>query len=119
MPIQPTVYVVQEHPTKSVFKAKKFGKLKSIFDQRYQVYIDSCAAVDIADVALEDFRGKDYLLLIGDPILIGVCFAIVSAKTPAVQVLKWDNKYKDYWPITIDFRKTFNYEEAEESQVEA
>jgi hypothetical protein len=52
---------------------------------------------------LKDFRQDDYLLLTGDPALIGVACCIVSDLTNGkFNLLKWDKQERRYYPIEID-----------------
>ncbi len=46
---------------------------------------------------------KDYLLLTGDPAIIGVACSIVSDITHGkYNVLKWDKQERKYYPISIN-----------------
>ena len=52
---------------------------------------------------LKDFTEKDYLLLTGDPALIGVACSIVSDITNGkYNLLKWDKQERKYYPIAIN-----------------
>ena len=52
---------------------------------------------------LKNFTEKDYLLLTGDPALIGVACSIVSDITNGkYNLLKWDKQEKKYYPIEIN-----------------
>jgi hypothetical protein len=52
---------------------------------------------------LKDFKPKDYLLLTGDPAIIGVACSIVSDMTNGkYNLLKWDKQERRYYPIEID-----------------
>ena len=52
---------------------------------------------------LKYFSEKDYLLLTGDPALIGVACSIVSDITNGkYNLLKWDKQEKKYYPIAIN-----------------
>jgi hypothetical protein len=51
---------------------------------------------------LDNFNKKDYLLLTGDPAIIGVACSIVSDITHGkFKVLKWDKQERKYYPIEI------------------
>ena len=53
--------------------------------------------------ALKDFNEKDYLLLTGDPAIIGVACSIVSDMTNGkYNLLKWDRQESTYYPIRIN-----------------
>ena len=52
---------------------------------------------------LKDYRPKDYLLLTGDPAIIGVAWSIVSDMTNGkYNLLKWDKQERQYYPIEIN-----------------
>ena len=53
--------------------------------------------------ALANYRTKDYLLLTGDPAIIGVACSIVSDITNGkYNLLKWDKQERKYYTIAID-----------------
>ena len=53
--------------------------------------------------ALKDFTREDYLLLTGDPAIIGVACSIVSDMTNGrYNLLKWDKQERKYYPIEIN-----------------
>ena len=52
---------------------------------------------------LKDYTSDDYLLLTGDPALIGVACSIVSDITNGkFNILKWDKQERQYYPIEIN-----------------
>ena len=52
---------------------------------------------------LKDFTTDDYLLLTGDPAIIGVACSIVSDITNGkYNLLKWDKQERKYYPIQIN-----------------
>ena len=52
---------------------------------------------------LKNFKVDDYLLLTGDPAIIGVACSIVSDITNGkYNVLKWDKQERKYYPIEIN-----------------
>ena len=52
---------------------------------------------------LKDYTPEDYLLLTGDPAIIGVACSIVSDITNGkYKVLKWDKQERKYYPIEIN-----------------
>ena len=52
---------------------------------------------------LKDFTKNDYLLLTGDPAIIGVACSIVSDITNGkYNLLKWDKQERKYYPISIN-----------------
>jgi hypothetical protein len=52
---------------------------------------------------LKNYTSDDYLLLTGDPALIGVACSIVSDITNGkYNILKWDKQERKYYPIEIN-----------------
>ena len=52
---------------------------------------------------LKDYTFDDYLLLTGDPAIIGVACSIVSDITNGkYKLLKWDKQEREYYPIEIN-----------------
>jgi len=52
---------------------------------------------------LRNYKPEDYLLLTGDPAIIGVACSIVSDITNGkYNVLKWDKQERKYYPIEIN-----------------
>ena len=52
---------------------------------------------------LANYTQKDYLLLTGDPAIIGVACSIVSDITNSkYNLLKWDKQERKYYPIEIN-----------------
>ena len=52
---------------------------------------------------LKNYTSDDYLLLTGDPALIGVACSIVSDITnDKYNILKWDKQERKYYPIEIN-----------------
>ena len=52
---------------------------------------------------LKNYTVNDYLLLTGDPALIGVACSIVSDITNGkYNILKWDKQERKYYPISIN-----------------
>jgi len=52
---------------------------------------------------LKNFTQEDYLLLTGDPAIIGVACSVVSNMTNGkYNLLKWDRQETMYYPIKIN-----------------
>ena len=55
---------------------------------------------------LKEYKETDYLLLTGDPAIIGVACSIVSDITNGkYQLLKWDKQERKYYPIKINLHE--------------
>jgi hypothetical protein len=96
------VYVVQEVPNKNIVPAQRFGELKILLGPG-QVTFSPGPTVRALRRALREFTDKDYLLLIGDPVAIGLATSLAAeANQGRVQFLKWDKQERDYIPIKAD-----------------
>lgn len=98
-----TVFVVQESIGKNLTSAKEFGDIEVIFQLSDQVYYsDSQPFIDKCEDVLEEFDPeKDYILLLGDPVLISVVGSVLSQRVFGYNVLKWDRQSSTYVPVYI------------------
>ena len=107
---KPTVYVVQEIPgTKegkpkiNIMGAANYGTLKFLLPELSQIIFSPGPLIFKLREKLKNFSQKDYLLLTGDPAIIGVACSIVSDITNGkYKLLKWDKQERKYYPITIN-----------------
>ena len=61
---------------------------------------------------LKDFSDNDYLLLTGDPAMIGVACSVVSeVNNGKYKLLKWDRQERQYYPISINIHERGNTDE--------
>ena len=110
----PSVYVVQEiagtregRPKFNIMGAAQYGNLKFLLDERSQIIFSPGPLIFKLRSALRDFKRTDYLLLTGDPAIIGVTCSIVSEYTNGkFNLLKWDKQEKRYYPIEISLYET-------------
>ena len=104
------VYVIQEIPgTQSgkpkinIMGASKYGKFKFLLPELSQIIFSPGPIVFKLRKLLKDYTSDDYLLLTGDPAIIGVACSIVSDITNGkYNLLKWDKQERKYYPITIN-----------------
>ena len=55
---------------------------------------------------LKNYTSKDYLLLSGDPSIIGIAVAIVSdINNGKFNLLKWDRQEQMYYPLEINLHE--------------
>tara|TARA_R100001129_G_scaffold154921_1_gene117790 strand:- start:265 stop:627 length:363 start_codon:yes stop_codon:yes gene_type:complete len=105
-----TVYVVQEisgtregRPKFNIMGASEFGNLKFLLDERSQMIFSPGPLIMKLKNLLKNFKSTDYLLLTGDPAIIGVVCCLISDITNGrFNLLKWDRQEKKYYPIEID-----------------
>jgi hypothetical protein len=100
------VYVIQEQAGKNLLPAAKFGELNILLPSSMQITseTDSDSIINELGRKLADFGDEDYLLLIGDPILIGIATALACHINGIVKFLKWDKQEHVYYPVYTDFR---------------
>jgi len=105
-----TVYVIQEIPgTKegrpriNIMGATDYGSIKFLLPELSQIIFSPGPLIFKLRKALQNYTSEDYLLLTGDPAIIGVACSIVSDITNGkYRLLKWDKQEKKYYPITIN-----------------
>ena len=110
---QPVVYVIQEIPgTKAgtpkinIMSASKYGRFKFLLPEFSQIIFSPGPLIFKLRAALKNYTGEDYLLLTGDPAIIGVACSIVSELTNGkYNLLKWDKQERQYYPITINLNE--------------
>jgi len=80
-----TVYVIQDipgtregRPKINIIGASEFGSLKVLLPENAQIILSSGPVVFKLRQLLKDYTPKDYLLLTGDPAIIGVACSVVS-----------------------------------------
>ena len=98
-----TVYVIQEMPYKDILSAEKYGELKPIVEPGLNIYFSPAPIVSKMRRILKNFNDDDYLLLIGDPSIIGVACSVASdINMGRYKVLKWDRRREKYYPLEFD-----------------
>ena len=105
-----TVYIIQELPgTKAgapkfnIMGAQKYGTLKTLLPEHSQIILSPGPLIFKLRKLLDKYKETDYLLLTGDPAIIGVACSIVSDITNGkYNVLKWDKQERKYYPIEIN-----------------
>ena len=106
----PIVYVIQEiagtrdgRPKINIMGAAEFGSFKFLLPELSQIIFSPGPLIFKLREGLKNYRTKDFLLLTGDPAIIGVACSIVSDMTNGkYQLLKWDKQERKYYPIEIN-----------------
>ena len=109
----PIIYVIQEIPGTqagtpriNIMSASKYGKFKFLLPELSQIIFSPGPLIFKLRKSLKDFSEGDYLLLTGDPAIIGVACSIVSDMTNGkYNLLKWDKQERQYYPITINLHE--------------
>jgi len=106
----PTVYVIQEiagtragNPKINIMGAANYGEFKFLLPEFSQIIFSPGPLIYKLRQGLKEYKKKDYLLLTGDPAIIGVACSIVSDITGGkYNLLKWDKQERKYYPIEIN-----------------
>ena len=104
------VYVIQEipgtqsgNPKINIMGASNYGQFKFLLPELSQIIFSPGPLIFKLRKLLKDFKPEDYLLLTGDPAIIGVACSIVSDITNGkFNLLKWDKQERKYYPIEIN-----------------
>ena len=107
------VFVIQEiagtkagNPKINIMGASTYsssGKFNFLLPEFSQMIFSPGPLIYKLRKGLKDFKEDDYLLLTGDPAIIGVACSIVSDITNGkYNLLKWDKQERKYYPIEIN-----------------
>ena len=107
---KPTVYVIQEiagtrdgRPKINIMGAAEFGTFKFLLPELSQIIFSPGPLIFKLRKGLQNYKPSDFLLLTGDPAIIGVACSIVSDITNGkFNLLKWDKQERKYYPIHIN-----------------
>ena len=96
----PIVYVIQEiagtkegRPKINILGAAEYGTFKFLLPELSQMIFSPGPLIFKLRKGLKDYTNEDFLLLTGDPAIIGVACSIVSDITSGkFNLLKWDKQ---------------------------
>ena len=105
-----TVYVIQEIPGTragapkiNIMSAREYGDFHFLLPEFSQIIFSPGPLVFKLRKLLENYTPEDYLLLTGDPAIIGIACSIVSDITNGkFNLLKWDRQERVYYPLKIN-----------------
>ena len=93
-------------PKINIMSASKYGKFKFLLPEFSQIIFSPGPLIFKLRSLLKDYTEEDYLLLTGDPAIIGVACSIVSDMTNGkYSLLKWDKQDRMYYPIKINLHE--------------
>jgi hypothetical protein len=106
----PIVYVIQEiagtkdgKPKINILGAAEYGTFKFLLPELSQMIFSPGPLIFKLRKGLKDYNPQDFLLLTGDPAIIGVACSLVSDITSGkFNLLKWDKQERKYYPIHIN-----------------
>ena len=113
------VYVIQEvagtkagNPKINIMGASRYSsssKFIFLLPEFSQIIFSPGPLVYKLRQGLKSYTSEDYLLLTGDPAIIGVACSIVSEITNGkYKLLKWDRQDRVYYPIEINLHEKGN-----------
>jgi hypothetical protein len=105
-----TVYVIQHipgtqagNPKINIMGASHYGQFKFLLPEFSQIIFSPGPLIYKLRQGLKNYKTRDYLLLTGDPAIIGVACSIASDITNGkYNLLKWDKQERKYYPIEIN-----------------
>ncbi len=108
--VSPIVHVIQHipgtaegRPKINIMGAAEYGKFKFLLPELSQIIFSPGPLIFKLRKELANYKKQDYLLLTGDPAIIGVACSIVSDITNGkYNLLKWDKQERKYYTIAID-----------------
>ena len=109
----PIVYVIQEiagtkegRPKINILGAAEYGTFKFLLPELSQMIFSPGPLIFKLRKGLKDYTTEDFLLLTGDPAIIGVACSIVADITNGkFNLLKWDKQERKYYPIQINLHE--------------
>ena len=107
------VYVIQHiagtkagKPKINIIGARQYGEFKFLLPEFSQIIFSPGPLVYKLRQGLKDYKSEDYLLLTGDPAIIGITCSLVSDITNGkYKLLKWDKQERTYYPIAINLHE--------------
>jgi hypothetical protein len=109
----PVVYIIQEiagtkdgRPKINIMGAAEYGTFKFLLPELSQIIFSPGPLIFKLRKGLKNYSQQDFLLLTGDPAIIGVACSIVSDITNGkYKLLKWDKQERKYYPIEINLHE--------------
>lgn len=95
-------HVVQESPGKNLLPARDHGEIRVLLTTS-DVHRGMTHCISVLKEKLAEFRcDKDFLILVGDPVFMGIAMILVSETSEgSFQILRWDRESYKYLPIDI------------------
>ena len=115
----PIVFVIQEiagtkdgKPKINILGAAEYGTFKFLLPELSQMIFSPGPLIFKLRKSLKDYSTEDFLLLTGDPAIIGVACSLVSDITNGkYKLLKWDKQERKYYSIDINLHEKGNIDE--------
>jgi hypothetical protein len=87
----------------------EYGEIRFLLPELSQIMWSPGPLIFKLRSLLKNYTPNDYLLLVGDPAIIGVACSIVSDMTNGkFKFIKWDKQERRYYPIEINLYEKGN-----------
>lgn len=93
-----TIFVVQNVNGKNLLPAKEFGKIRVMLTGNEPIIE---AQGKLRWIIEEEMGPDDYILIIGNPLFIGIAFTYALTRFHTVKFLQWDRIEYKYHERTI------------------
>ena len=98
-----TVFITQESANRNFLPARRYGDLVPLLPGNAQIILSAAPVVRKLKFQLKNFSDDDYLLMSGDPLIMGVAvYEALRANNGKAKFLKWDKREGDYYDVFID-----------------
>lgn len=99
------VFVTQRRSALDLDHLRSYGEPIFLTPDRFQVYESVAAPTEEFQQNMSTFCDDDFILLIGDPVLIGLATMVASnINNGRVALLKWDRIAESYHVIRLDLK---------------
>lgn len=88
--------------------AEEYGELVYLLNSTAAPWKTDTILIDLEE-KLQDFTEDDFLLLVGNPVLIGLATAVASSKVDRVSFLQWSGKDRRYLPVVANINLSCEY----------
>jgi hypothetical protein len=97
------VYVTQEQDKRDITGALQYGEIEILLPNGHQIMFSPAPTIKRLERKLSTFSDNDYILLMGDPAIIGAtCMVASQINNGKIKLLKWINSQQKYIPIQLD-----------------
>jgi hypothetical protein len=103
-------FVIQENNAADYGDAERYGEVVFMTVDEFRPMKSSLKNPQIIEQIrqrLDTFTADDFLILTGNPTIIGFAFAVALSKlkpTEGLQILQWDRMTASYKPFTFQYK---------------
>ncbi len=87
-------------PTVSINAAKEFGELKVMLPPEAS-RLDTLDMVRLLSDAMADYGPEDYILALGNPVIIAITAVIADRASSPLRILQWDKVSRKYELMSV------------------